>query len=95
MGKNGASRVSLVAFGLILALMVVNILLIKQNLTLRRQLSGDGRKAEALNDLKAGQTVDPLVGTDVNGQPFEVSYQKDGRHHLLFFFSPDCPYCVQ
>jgi peroxiredoxin len=95
MGKNGSSRVSLVTFGLILALMVVNILLVKQNLALRRQLSGAGRKAETLNALKAGETVDPLVGTDVNGQPFEVRYQKDGRRHLLLFFSPNCPYCVQ
>jgi peroxiredoxin len=95
MEKNGSSRVSLVTFGLMLALMVVNILLVKQNLALRRQLSEAGRKAETFNALKAGETVDPLVGTDVNGQPFEVRYQKAGRRHLLLFFSPNCPYCVQ
>jgi len=95
MEKNGSSRVSLVACGLILALMIVNILLVKQNLTLRRQLSGDGGKAQTLNALKAGETLDPLVGTDMNGQPFEVGYRKGGRRHLLFFFSPNCPYCVQ
>lgn len=95
MEKNASSRLSLAALGLILALVVVNVLLIRQNLALRSQLSGAGRRAETPNVLKAGAAVNPLVGTDLNGQPFEVRYQKDGRRHLLFYFSPNCPYCVQ
>jgi peroxiredoxin len=95
MEKKASSRVSLAAFGLILALMAVNILLVRQNLALRRQLSGAGRAAETPKALKVGEAVGPLVGTDLNGQPFEVRYQKEGRRHLLLYFSPDCPCCVQ
>lgn len=92
---NASSRTSLASFGLILALVVVNILLVRQNLALRRQLSGIARQSETTNALKAAAAVNPLVGTDLEGRPFEVKYQKDGRRHLLFYFSPGCPYCVQ
>lgn len=95
MGKKTASRTPLLAFGLILALTVVNLLLVKQNLALRRQLSGAGRTAETPNALKAGETVAPIAGTDLNGRLFELKYQKEGRHHLLLYFSPSRPYCVQ
>ncbi|HEX7956832.1 MAG TPA: redoxin domain-containing protein [Pyrinomonadaceae bacterium] len=95
MEKKATSRVSLAAFGLILALMAVNLLLIRQNFALRHQLSEAGRKAEAPVALKAGETVNPIAGTDLNGRPFEVKYQKEGRRHLLLYFSPCCTYCVQ
>lgn len=95
MEKKATSRVSLVAFGLILALMAVNLLLIRQNFALRRRLSEAGRRAETPDALKAGETVNPIAGTDLNGQPFEVKYQKEGRRHLILYFSPGCTYCVQ
>jgi peroxiredoxin len=83
------------SLGLIPALMVVNLLLIRQNFALRRQLSEVGRMSETPNVPKVGEMVAPITGTDLNGQPLEVKYQKDGRRHLLFYFSPNCPYCVQ
>ncbi|MET0648506.1 MAG: redoxin domain-containing protein [Pyrinomonadaceae bacterium] len=95
MEKKATSRVSLAAVGLILTLMAVNLLLIRQNFALRHQLSEVGRRNEPPDALKVGETVGPLVGKDLNGQPFEVKYQKEGRRHLLFYFSPGCPYCVQ
>jgi peroxiredoxin len=80
--------------GLILALSLVNLLLIKQNFDLRKQLSERGTKIDATaNSLKAGEFVAPVVGAHLNGQPYELKYKEDGRH-LLLFFSPDCPYCV-
>jgi peroxiredoxin len=95
MEKKSLSRASLMSLGLILALMAVNLLLIQQNFALRRQLSGGGQKAKTPNVLKAGETVASIVGTDLNGHPLEVKYQKDGQRHLLLYFSPGCPYCVQ
>jgi peroxiredoxin len=95
MEKKATSRASLAAFGLILALMAVNLLLLKQNYALRRRLSEAGRKAETPDALRAGETVGPIAGTDLSGQPFEVTYQKEGRRHLLLYFSPGCSYCVQ
>lgn len=58
-------------------------------------MSAAGKKSEALDALNAGETVGPIAGTDLNGQPFEVKYQKEGRRHLLLYFSPGCPYCMQ
>lgn len=95
MEKKASARTPLLALSLILALIVVNLLLVKQNLAPRRQLSGVGRKAETPDALKAGDTVAPIAGTELNGQPFEVKYQKEGRRHLLLYFSPGCSYCVQ
>lgn len=95
MEKKTTSSLSLAAVGLILALITVNLLLIRQNFTLRRQLSAVAKRAEAPDALKVGETVGPITGKDLNGQPFEVSYQKEGRRHLLLYFSPNCSYCVQ
>jgi hypothetical protein len=92
MEKKAPSRASLMSLGLIPALMMVNLLLIRQNFALRRQLSEVGR-SETPNVPKVGEMVAPIIGTDLNGQPLEVKYQKDGRRHLLFYFSPNCPYC--
>jgi peroxiredoxin len=89
------SRMSRVALGLILALIAVNLLLINQNLGLRRQLAAAGRPAAPADALKAGETVGPVAGTDLNGRPFEVKYGTEGRRHLLLFFSPSCRYCGQ
>ncbi|HVG38064.1 MAG TPA: TlpA disulfide reductase family protein [Pyrinomonadaceae bacterium] len=94
--KKSASRTSWLAGGLILALSLVNLLLIKQNFDLRKQLSGPGGKIGATaNSLRAGEVVAPVAGSDLNGRPYELTYEAGGRRHLLLFFSPDCAYCVQ
>ena len=36
----------------------------------------------------------PITGTDLKGQPYQMHY-RDGKRHLLLFFSPSCPYCIQ
>lgn len=91
--KKGA-RIS-PAVVLILALSVSNVLLIKQNITLRRQLNSAGSIDASANSLKPGEVVTPFAGTDLNGQPYQVQFGKDGRKQLLLFFSPSCPFCVQ
>ena len=85
-------------FGIALfaALCVVNLLLIKQNVTLRGQLAVKAATVDATtNSLKGGESLAGFVGTDLGGEQYSLEYKKDGRHHLLFFFSPNCPYCVQ
>lgn len=82
--------------GLVLALCAVNLLLINQNVDLRRQIADRGRRpAGTVNSLKVGDVVASLAGTDLNGQPYQLEYKKDGRHRVLMFFSPSCPYCIQ
>lgn len=90
-----AARISWLGMALILSLSIANILLITQNLRLRKQLNAAGRIEASASSLKRGETVTPFAGTDLNGQPYQVQYGKDGRKQLLLFFSPSCPYCVQ
>ncbi len=94
--KRSHSATSLLAAGLVIALCVANVLLIKQNLTLRRQLAGKARTVDATaNSLRGGESLAGFVGIDSGGHQYALDYKNDGRKHLLLFFSPHCPYCVQ
>jgi peroxiredoxin len=85
---------SWLSIGLILVLCVVNLLLIKQNLDLRKQLAAGGRTIDVTtNFLQPGDVVAPVTATDLDGRPYQLDYKKDGRQRLLLFFSPNCPYC--
>jgi peroxiredoxin len=87
---------SRLSIGLILVLCVVNLLLIKQNLDLRKQLAAGGRTIDlTTNFLQPGDVVAPVTATDLAGRPYQLDYKKDGRQRLLLFFSPNCPYCRQ
>ena len=87
---------SWLSIGLILVLCVVNLLLIKQNLDLRKQLAAGGRTIDlTTNFLQHGDVVMPVTATDLDGRPYQLDYKKDGRQRLLLFFSPNCPYCQQ
>jgi len=90
------SQKSWLAVGLIMLLCVVNVLLIKQNLDLRKQLAAGGRTIDVTaNALQPGDVVTPVTATDLEGRPYQLEYKKDGRERLLLFFSPNCPYCQQ
>jgi peroxiredoxin len=83
-------------FGLILILAIVNLLLISQNLDLRKQLAAGGRTLDVTtNFLKPGDVVAPVTTTDLDGRPYQLQYTNDGRHYLLLFFSANCRYCQQ
>jgi peroxiredoxin len=83
------------AVALISALVIVNLLLIRQNFGLKQQLNAPGRVAASANFVKPGEVMTPIDGTDLEGQPYQLSYRNDGKRHLLLFFSPSCPYCIQ
>lgn len=90
------SRKSWLTAGLLILLCLVNLLLIKQNLDLRRQLAAGGRTIDVTrNALQPGDVVTAVTATDLEGNPYELDYKKDGRARLLMFFSPNCPYCQQ
>ena len=89
-------QLPLVAVVLILALGILNVLLIRQNFSLRKQLNTSGKIAASANSLKPGEVMTTqIAGTDLNGQPYQMHYGKDSKRHLLLFFSPSCPYCIQ
>jgi len=91
-----SSRNSWAAAILMMGLIVVNLLLAKQNLAMRQQLRA---RADVVNSaaqsLREGEVVASIAGKDLDGRPYELNYSKDERKHLLLYFSPSCPYCVQ
>jgi peroxiredoxin len=90
------SQKSWLTIGLIVILCVVTLLLIKQNLDLRKQLAAGGRAIDlTTNFLQPGDVVTSVTATDLDGRPYQLEYKKDGRQRLLLFFSPNCPYCQQ
>lgn len=88
-------RIPKPALVLILALGILNVLLVIQNLSLRRQLTSGVRSNTSVDALKPGEVMAPIEGIDLNGRPYQVQYAKDGRKQLLMFLSPSCQYCVQ
>lgn len=93
--SKSASHKSWLTIGLIITLSGINLLLIKQNLDLRKQLRAGAKTLETTNVLKPGDVVSAVTATHLDGSPYQLSYNKDGRHRLLLFFSPNCPYCEQ
>lgn len=94
--NKSSSQKSWLSIGLILVLCVVNLLLIKQNLDLRKRLAAGGRIIDlTTNFLQPGDVVTPVTATDLEGHPYQLDYKKDGRQRLLLYFSPSCPYCRQ
>ena len=81
---------------LILGLIVVNLLLAKQNLGMRQQLRAQADAVSpAKQSLKEGEVVASITGVGLDGRSYELNYGKDERKHLLLYFSPSCTYCVQ
>jgi peroxiredoxin len=96
MSGNKFSSQNWLSIGLIVILCVINLLLIKQNLHLRKQLAAGGRTVSLTkNLLQPGDVVTPVTATDLDGHVYQLDYKKDGRQRLLLFFSPTCPYCQQ
>jgi peroxiredoxin len=93
---NSHPRSSWLSIGVVVMLCVINVLLIKQNLDLREQLAAGARTLDSTtNVLQPGEVVSAVSATDLDGRPYELQYNKDGRHRLLLYFSPNCPYCAQ
>lgn len=95
--KSGpSSRNSWVAGLLILGLIMVNLLLVKQNFAMRRELKARAEAVDpATQSLKAGEVVTSIAGLDLNGRSYDLNYGKDKRKHLIMYFSATCAYCVQ
>jgi thiol-disulfide isomerase/thioredoxin len=96
MTENKSSVPKWITTVLIVMLCVVNVLLIKQNLDLRKKLAGGAKIVDLTkNYLQAGDTVAQVTATGFDGQPRELDYKKEGKPRLVLFFSPTCQYCKQ
>jgi len=74
-----------------LLLLGLNVALIRQNHSLKAQLSQVPLGTEA----PPGAHVSDLRGFDVQGKPVSITYQGDTRKVLLFVFSPTCSFCAE
>jgi peroxiredoxin len=72
-------------------LLGVNIALVRQNRSLKAQLSSPSPNLEAT----VGASVPDLKGYDVSGKPLTVAYGQDARKVLLLVFSPTCGFCKE
>lgn len=87
---------SWLTISLLVMLCAINLLLIRQNIDLRKQLAAGARTLDlTTNVLRPGDVVSAVTATDLGGLPYQLEYNKDVRHRLLLFFSPNCPYCDQ
>lgn len=78
-------------FWLLLIMMAVtNVLLLRQNLHLRRTIEG-----LSPHRLKAGERVGPFTAPGMNGEPVEVNYTGAGPKRVLLFLTATCTYCQQ
>lgn len=75
---------------LLIMLAGANVLLIRQNLQMRRTIKGLEPQR-----LKAGERVQPFTAPGMNGEPVEVSYRGAGPKQVLLFLTHACTYCQQ
>ena len=75
----------------LLALMgVANLLLVKQNLQMRRSIEATRPQRPAVGD-----KVPPFTAAGLDGAPIDVAYSSQGRERLILFYTPSCPYSRQ
>lgn len=86
-----ASKKVTVGLYVLLAMMgVANLLLLNQNLRMRRSMEA-ARPAR----LAVGDRVPRFTAAGLDGGQIDVAYTGQGRDRLLFFYTPSCPYSRQ
>jgi AhpC/TSA family len=85
-----SKKVTTGLYVLLAAMGVANLLLVEQNLRMRRSL-----EATRPNRLEVGDKVPPFTAAGLNGEPLDIAYTGEGRDKLLFFYTPSCPYSRQ
>lgn len=85
-----SKRITVGLYILLGAMGVANLLLVGQNLRLRRSI-----EASRPERLAAGDKVPPFTAVGLDGEKIKVDYTSQGRDKLIFFFTPSCPYSRQ
>lgn len=73
---------------LLVAFALSNILLIRQNIQLRGELT----KAQQ-RGLRAGEQVPPFSAAGLDGRPVRISYTGGGPKRVLIYFTSTCRFC--
>ena len=69
-------------------LVVLNVLLIKQNLQMRSQL-----ERYQPQRLKIGETIQDFTAENFNGETVKVNFSGNSKKRFLLYFNSTCPYC--
>jgi len=86
-----ASRKVTIGLYVLLAMMgVANLLLVDQNLRMRRSIES-ARPAR----LEVGDKVPPFTAVGLDGEQIDVAYTGQERDRIMFFYTPSCPYSRQ
>lgn len=72
-----------------LCLLVLNVILLKQNQEMKAQLT----KHTSSPELTTGTQLPSLRGRGVDGKEMQVSFGKDPRKSVLLVFAPECQFC--
>lgn len=75
---------------LLITLAAANVMLIRQNLQMRRAL-----EKYQPQSLKIGDTVPSFSATGLSGEAVNVNYNGSGPQTVVLFFTPTCPFCRQ
>lgn len=73
-----------------LILLILNVILVKQNISLKASLSTRPKRDSSL---EPGMKVPALEGKDLDGNEMIISYGSDRRKTVLLSFSPQCGFC--
>ncbi|MCM3871712.1 MAG: hypothetical protein ND895_13600 [Pyrinomonadaceae bacterium] len=83
----GKNRWPIGVAGLLLIFAVMNGLLIRQNLQLRKALT----RFEPVK-LKSGDVLEPFTAGELHGSTIDIDYNHNSPRRVLLFFSPGCSY---
>lgn len=82
-------RLSVVLFFLLAMMTVADILLIRQNVEMRRLLPSNAKGA------KVGAQLPPFSAKGLWDQSINVRYDGSGPRRVYFYFTPTCKFCHQ
>jgi peroxiredoxin len=86
-------KLPVIALGIMLvALVISNVLLIRQNLQMRAALN---KLHPQIENLQVGDSVPPFSALGLHDEHFEVNYTGKERKRVLLYLSPSCPYSRQ
>lgn len=80
----------LAVLGISIPLLLLNILLLRQNSDLRSQLESFHPAR-----LKAGDKVSGFIAKNLNGETISFNYLENNNKRILMYFAPTCQYCKQ
>ena len=80
---------TVLSWAVMVSLTLCNVLLIRQNVQLRRII----QKLESEQRIQIGDRLGPLRGTDLEGRPVEVRFDGSKLKKIVFFSSTRCPFC--